>query len=178
MKAPERIKTARLLLRRPVRGDAEAIFARYAADPAVTRYLSWPRHRSVEDTLGFLAWSDGEWERWPAGPYLVFGADGTPLLGSTGLAFESTGRASTGYAFAQDAWAHGYATEALRAMVALARETGCERLEAVCHVDHAPSARVLEKCGFLLEGILRGHTVFPNLAPGVRCDVRVYAASL
>jgi ribosomal-protein-alanine N-acetyltransferase len=166
------------LLRRPVLGDAQAILARYAADPVVTRYLSWPRHRSIEDTRSFLEWSDGEWERWPAGPYLVFGADETALLGSTGLAFESPARASTGYAFAQDAWGQGFATEALRAVVELARQMGCERLEAICHVDHAPSAHVLEKCGFLLEGILPGHTVFPNLAPGVRCDVRAYAVRL
>jgi RimJ/RimL family protein N-acetyltransferase len=61
-RAPERIDTARLVLRRPVAGDAEAIFARYAADADVTRYLSFPRHVSVEETRAFLALSDVEWE--------------------------------------------------------------------------------------------------------------------
>ena len=47
------------------------MFARYAADPEVTRLLAWPRHRSVEDTERFLEWSEAEWRRWPVGPYLI-----------------------------------------------------------------------------------------------------------
>ncbi len=119
MKAPEVIETARLFLRKPVPGDAEAIFRRYAADPVVTRYLSWPTHRSVADTQAFLTWSDEEWDRWPAGPYLVFAREGElgALLGGTGLSFKSSSRAITGYVFARDAWEKGFATESLQAMV-------------------------------------------------------------
>jgi RimJ/RimL family protein N-acetyltransferase len=39
---PEILETARLLLRRPTPADAAVIFDRYAGDPLVTRYLSWP----------------------------------------------------------------------------------------------------------------------------------------
>lgn len=90
MKAPVRFETSRLLLMRPRLADARAIFERYAGDEDVTRYLSWPRHRSVSDTEGFLAFSDQEWQRWPAGPYLIWSRDEEQLLGSTGLAFEGT----------------------------------------------------------------------------------------
>ncbi|MFI4946852.1 MAG: GNAT family N-acetyltransferase, partial [Burkholderiales bacterium] len=38
------------MLRRPQPDDAETIFARYASDPEVTRYLSFPRHASLENT--------------------------------------------------------------------------------------------------------------------------------
>ena len=107
----ERLETERLVLRRPCADDAAAIFARYAADPEVTRYLSWRRHHSIEDTDIFIAFSDSEWERWGTGPYLTFSRADGMLLGSTGLAFESTTVASTGYVFARDAWGHGYATE-------------------------------------------------------------------
>src|SRR3974390_1278438 len=64
-KAPETMETDRLLLRRPRQSDAQAVFHRYASDHEVTRYLSWPTHRNVADTLAFLSWSDAEWERWP-----------------------------------------------------------------------------------------------------------------
>ncbi len=47
-RAPERIETERLVLRRPTLGDAQAVFTRYASDPAATRYMSFPTHRSVE----------------------------------------------------------------------------------------------------------------------------------
>jgi ribosomal-protein-alanine N-acetyltransferase len=176
MRGPETIETARLLLRRPRPSDADAVFRRYASDPVVTRFLSWPTHRSVADTLAFLSWSDSEWQRWPAGPYLVVARDGNPgaLLGSTGLSYKSPSRAVTGYVFAKDAWGHGYATESLQAMVELAQLTGVERLEAICHVDHRPSATVLEKCGFEKEEVKRDHFAFPNLAPQKRSDVFSY----
>ncbi len=180
MNAPETIETARLILRRPRPSDAQAVFDRYAADPAVTRYLSWPAHRSVADTLAFLSWSDEEWQRWPSGPYLVLARRGGParLLGSTGLKYKSPTRAETGYVFARDAWGQGFATEALEAMVELARRTGVERLEAICHVDHQVSANVLEKCGFQQEEVRREHFVFPNLAPQKKSDVVRYVRQL
>jgi len=170
----ERIETARLVLRKPGAADAEAMFSRYAGDPEVTRLLSWPTHRSVDDTRAFLALSDEEWRREAAGPYLIESREGGRLLGSTGLSFETPSRAVTGYVLARDAWGFGYATEALAGMVALAPELGVRRLYALCHPAHAASTRVLEKCGFAREGLLRRHSEFPNLQPGPS-DVLIYA---
>lgn len=161
-----RIETARLILRRPVPADAEAIFSRYASDPEVTRYLGWPRHQTVEHTRLFLGFSDAEWQRWPAGPYLIEPRDGGPLLGSTGLGFETPERASTGYVLAKDAWGQGYAAEALGAMVALARDVGVRRLYALCHPANPASIRVLKKCGFTRDPAAERSAEFPNLAPG------------
>lgn len=178
LKAPERIETARLVLQPPRTTDFEAIFARYASDPDVTRFLAWPRHRSLADTQAFLAFSEAEWGRWQAGPYLLRSrADGT-LLGSTGLAFETPYRASTGYVLARDAWGKGYATEALQAMVETARMVGIRRLYAICHTEHRASWRVLEKCGFLREGVLHRYTEFPKLVPDELSDVFCYALIL
>ncbi len=169
------LTTDRLFLRRPVAGDAEAIFERYASDPEVTRYLAWPTHRSVADTEAFLAFSDAEWARWPAGPFLIFSEADHQLLGSTGLGFEDLHLASTGYVLARSAWGQGYATEVTHVMVELAAALGVARLQATCHHAHTASRRVLEKTGFVSEGILRAHTVFPNLSETPQ-DVRVYAA--
>jgi RimJ/RimL family protein N-acetyltransferase len=175
VRAPLTIETPRLRLRRPVAADVARIFERYAADPAVTRFVGWPRHETLADTDGFLAFSDAEWDRWPAGPYLIESREDGTLLGGTGLGFESPSRASTGYVLAVDAWGHGYASEALQAMVRLAPALGVARLYALCHHEHRASARVLEKGGFDLEGLLRRHTVFPNLRPGRAEDVLCYA---
>lgn len=181
VKASETIETERLLLRRPKQSDAQAVFHRYASDREVTRYLSWPTHRSVADTLAFLAMSDEEWQRWPAGPYLVLTRDNVTndaLVGSTGLFYKSPTRAVTGYVFAKDAWGQGYATEALLAMVDVAQQTGVQRLEAICHAEHSPSANVLEKCGFTREEVHREHFVFPNLRPQKKSDVFSYVLCL
>lgn len=174
MQAPERLETARLILRRPRPADAPAIFGRYAGDPEVTRWLGWPRHTSIADTMGFLAFCEAEWTRAPAGPYLIEGRDGT-LLGSTGFGFEAPFRAMSGYLLAREAWGHGFATEALRAVTELAPRLGVIRLHAFCHVDHRASAHVLEKCGYAREGVLRRHTVFPNSGLAGPLDVLSYA---
>jgi RimJ/RimL family protein N-acetyltransferase len=96
------------------------------------------------------------------------------LVGSTGLFYKGTTRAVTGYVFAKDAWGQGYATEALLAMVNVAQQTGVQRLEAICHAEHTPSAHVLEKCGFTREEVRREHFAFPNLKPQKKSDVFSY----
>src|SRR5258708_35710678 len=113
-RAPAAIETDRLLLRRPRARDAQAVFARYAADPAVTRYLGWRTHRSVVDTQLFLVCCDAEWRHSGVGPYLIQSRQDGELLGSTALRLTSPQQAATGYLLAKDAWGRGYTTEALR----------------------------------------------------------------
>jgi ribosomal-protein-alanine N-acetyltransferase len=162
---PLRIETERLLLRKPVPEDAEAIFSRYASDIDATWYMSWPRHESITQTREFLQFSDAEWERWPAGPYVIESRAGRHLLGGTGLAFQSPETAVTGYILARDAWGFGYATEALGAIVVLAPQLRLTRVEAFCHPANHASLRVLEKCGFQFEERRKGVFEFPNASP-------------
>ena len=174
MKAPLQIETARLILRQPTMGDAAAIFERYASDPEVTKFLGWPRHRSIRDTEAFLGFSAQEWERWPAGPYLISLPADHRVLGSTGFGFQSVEEAVTGYVLARDAWGNGYATEALGAVIEVAARIGVTRLRAVCHPEHRPSRRVLEKCGFVRDDPATRRVEFPNLAPGVDQEALCY----
>lgn len=171
MKAPPLLRTERLLLRKPALADAEAIYRRYAADPEVTHYLSWPRHQSIDDSRAFIQFSDAQWRTQAAGPYLVESESGL-LLGGTGLELMSPEQAMTGYVLARDAWGMGYATEALRAMMNLARQLSLRQLRASCHAAHTPSQRVLEKCGFRR----KEHLVveLPNLLPGEPGDSWCY----
>jgi ribosomal-protein-alanine N-acetyltransferase len=142
--ATKEVMTARLLLRPPRLADAEAIFARYASLAEVTRYLSWPRHTSIEDTRAFVQFSQQQWRAHGCGPYLIWSRDGEGLLGSTGLMFESGERATAGYVLAPDAWGRGHATEALRAMIDVARSASFRERVAGCHVEHRASARAGE----------------------------------
>jgi [ribosomal protein S5]-alanine N-acetyltransferase len=171
------IHTARLRLRPPQISDVEAIFTRYSSDVAVTRYVGWPRHKTIEDTTRFLEFSTEQWSQWPIGPLLIEDRTTDLLLGSSGLAFESPAAASTGYVLAQDSWRKGYASEALAAMVTLARSLRLTRLYALCHADHQPSKRVLERNAFALEGLWSRHTVFPNLGIAEPQDVCCYSVN-
>jgi RimJ/RimL family protein N-acetyltransferase len=65
---PNEFTTARLVARPARVADAAEIFAAYAADPEVTRYLSWGHHATpatVEQFLGILenAWATGSGHR-------------------------------------------------------------------------------------------------------------------
>jgi [ribosomal protein S5]-alanine N-acetyltransferase len=170
----EPIVTSRLILRQPVARDAVSIFERYASDPEVTRFLGWPRHTKVSDTESFLMFSASEWARWPAGPLLIESRASGMLLGSTGLAFESSDRASTGYVLARDAWGFGFASEALAAVLKLPQVSMLTRLYALCHPSNTASIRVLERGGFRAEGTLRKPAAFPNLGDGAQ-DVACFA---
>ena len=167
------IQSARLRYRRPELSDSTEIFARYSADPDVTRYLGWPRHQSMADTHGFVRFSDSEWDRWPAGPLLIESKDTGQLLGSTGLMFESATSAAVGYVLAKDAWGHGFATETVTAMTTLAGSVGVTRVFALCHPQHRASARVLEKGHFLLNASFVP-AQFPNLESGDRGEALMY----
>ncbi len=95
MKAPAHVDTTRLTLRPPERADARQMFERYESDPDVTRFLGWPRHRTVDETEAFVRFSAAEWSRWPAGPYLITSRTDGQVLGSTGFGFRTPHEAVT-----------------------------------------------------------------------------------
>ncbi len=162
------------MLRAPRLDDAAAIFDRYAGHPEVTRYLSWPTHRSLEDTRAFL---EAAAERRAAGSDFVYLIErDSQIIGSTGLTFDAPHLAMTGYVLAKPAWRAGYASEALQAMVQLAFSLPqLVRVYAYCHASHARSERVLHRCGFAREGFLRRFGIFPNLSGATPQDVGLWA---
>lgn len=64
--------------------------------------------------------------------------------------------ASMGYCLVEAAWGHGYATEAARAVLQWAFDKlDLNRVQAQTDTRNEASARVLEKAGFVREGMLR-----------------------
>ena len=175
MEIADVIRTPRLLMRRPRRDDAQAVFTGWANDPVATRYLSWPTHESIADTIEFVGFCDEQWTRWPFGPLLIEDLETGVILGSSGLSFETDQRAEVGYVFATSAWGHGYDTEAVEALLVTARQMAPLSLYAHVHPDNVVSVRVLEKCGFAREGRVEPGKSFPNLRGNQLCDAVVYS---
>ena len=152
---PVRLETARLLLRPLRASDAKAIFD-YASDPKVARHVRFATHRSLADSRQFLRHVHDR-----RGKDCVWGIvtkETHRLIGTVGLLDCSADhrRAEIGYALHRDYWNQGIATEAVRAIVRHAlRKMALNRLEAGCYVGNPASQRVLEKCGFSFEGVLR-----------------------
>lgn len=174
LRAPEELDTGRLMLRKVSLEDAQSIFDSYAADPEVTRYLSWPTHKSIEDTVEFLIYAVAAWEEgsefvWTIQPKDLEAPVGTVSFG------RRDHRAHLGYVIARSEWGKGYITEAARALVDwVFKEPAIQRVEAICDGDNLASQRVLEKAGLDLEGTLRKWMVLPNLS-GTPRDVLMYS---
>ena len=69
------------------------------------------------------------------------------LIGSVGLARGDEG-VELGYWISRDHWGRGYATEATRAVLGLAKVLGHRRISAGHFLDNPASGRVLRKAGF------------------------------
>jgi ribosomal-protein-alanine N-acetyltransferase len=160
---PDRLETSRLILRPIARGDALAVFAGYAQDPEVARYLSWRPHRRLAETEAYVS-------RCLAAPptrlrtYALVGRGDGRLIGAFDLRRPEPHRIGYGYVLARSFWGRGLMTEALAEAVrwAMSQEE-IWRIGDVCDVDNLASARVMEKAGLAREGVLHRWLVHPNL---------------
>lgn len=139
-------RTERLLLRPGWLEDAPAL-ARAIGEEAVVRNLArapWPYRE--DDARGFLAQPID-----PTQPnFLIFArTEGAPrLVGGCGIAPAPDGVMEMGYWIARPYWGLGFATEAGRQLVRIARAMNLPRLTAGHFVDNPASGAVLRKLGF------------------------------
>lgn len=160
------LHTPRLTLRPLTPEDAPAMFANWANDPEVTRWLRWDPHPDVDFTRRLLtAWAElypnpdhYEWGVVETATGTLFGTiclmnpalgGGTPHSrwnnpGGTTLPWEP------GYCYGKAFWGKGYATEALQAVVDFwFGQVGGSEL-ACCHaIPNTASGHVMQKVGFV-----------------------------
>jgi RimJ/RimL family protein N-acetyltransferase len=144
-------RTDRLLLRPGWAEDAPALAAGIADEQIVRNLATAPWPYGLKEAEAFLASP-----RDPALPtFLLFArTSGDPeLVGSCGLGRRPSGAVELGYWIARAHWGKGYATEASRQLLEIARTLGLARLEASHFVDNPASGRVLEKLGFVPTGL-------------------------
>ena len=153
----KRIETERLILRRFAVDDADAMYRNWASDPAVTRYLTWQPHASVEDTRALLSdwvthYADGGYFEW------VIERKGVGPIGSIGVVSlcEETLVAELGYCIGRPWWGQGLMAEAVKVVVDfLFDEVGVKRVIAKHDVENPRSGCVMAKAGMHLEGVIR-----------------------
>ncbi|MBA3691238.1 MAG: GNAT family N-acetyltransferase [Actinobacteria bacterium] len=145
--------TERLLLRRSRAEDSETISA-YRSDPVVHRYQGWDRtdpegvRQAIEDMTGRAPGEPGGWVQ-----LTVEERASGRLIGDVGIspAEGEPGVIKIGYTTAPAFQGLGYATEAVRALVAYAFDTlGADLVRAYASAENAPSIRVAEKVGLRL----------------------------
>ena len=151
--APDPIKTTRLLLRRIVESDVDALFAIYG-DPATNTFNPAGPLREHSGAVVMLARWDDHWHAHGHGNWaLSLHESPDAVIGFGGLAFRqfSVGeRANLGYRFATTAWGRGLATEFCDAALRFGFEVlNLPEIWATVRENHQASRRVLEKSGLV-----------------------------
>ncbi|MDO4357417.1 MAG: GNAT family N-acetyltransferase [Clostridia bacterium] len=154
------IETPRLILRRFALDDAQAMYDNWASDPEVTKFLTWPTHRSPEITAELMKyWTDGyaraDQYQWA----ITLKENGGAPIGSIAVVShdDRIEKAEIGYCIGRAWWHQGIMTEALGAVVDfLFDEVGVRRVECRHDANNPNSGAVMKKCGLRYEGTLRG----------------------
>lgn len=167
-------RTERLLLRPGWPEDAPALHAGIG-EAAVIRNLArapWPY--ALQDAERFCRQGFGG-----ALPsfFILKRTQAEPeLIGGVGLGPDPAGGIELGYWIRSDEWGRGYATEAARAVVALARDSlRLPRIQAGHFTDNPASGRVLQKLGFRPAGAV---TMRYSVGRGGQASFAPYALPL
>lgn len=165
------IETRRLLLRRWVVEDAEALY-RYASDRRVSELALWPCHTSVEMSREVI-------ERFFApnpDTFAMVLKDMDEPIGCVGLVPSGdehhdieAGEREVGYWIGYPYWGYGLTTEAVEGLIGYCRDVlGLHSLLITTDARNVASQRVAEKCGFHFIG----NYVYDNV------DSKAYRLSL
>lgn len=138
-------RSERLLLRPIWPEDSQALAAGIGEEAIVRNLARAPWPYAIEDARSFAAL--------PAEPFhprfLVTRARDAAVLGCIGIEpAEHPGTVELGYWIARPHWGQGYATEAGRAVLAIAAALGHGEAVAAHFLDNPASGKVLRKLGF------------------------------
>jgi len=154
-----RLETKRLILRRMTLADAEDVFD-YCKDPEVFRYVGGKAHKTMADSENFIRDIEQKYSKKEILPWgLVYKKD-NKLIGDCVFLLwpNQPKRAECDYLLSKNYWNQGFMTEAVKELIRLGFEKLMfDRIQAMCEVANAASARVMEKAGMQFEGVLRNY---------------------
>ena len=152
------LETDRLILR-PFRAeDAQTMYDNWASDPEVTRFLSWPAYKGIEDARSILKIWLAEYQKPDFYQWAIVLKELDAPIGSISVvnSDDRVEMAEIGYCIGKNWWGRGIMPEAAKAVMAyLFEEVGIQRLEVGHDPDNSASGAVIRKCGFRYEGTLR-----------------------
>lgn len=165
----------RLILRRFVMDDAQAMYENWASDCEVTRFLMWPTHENVEDSRRILSDWTSQYEKddfyiWA----ITIKENGKDPIGSISVVDKNDRikMARIGYCIGRQWWNQGITSEAFKLIISyLFNEVQVNRIEAGHDPRNPVSGKVMRKCGLQYEGTQR-EAAWNN--QGI-CDSSIYA---
>jgi len=168
------LETERLILRRFTMEDDAAMFAHWANDPDVTRYLMWKPHDNIELTQQILAEWVASYEKLDYYQWGIEIKETGTLIGSIAAVIvkDDIEMVHIGYCIGKAWWRKGYTSEALTRLVQFYFEdVGLNRVESRHDPRNPNSGRVMKKAGLRYEGTMK-EADWNNQG---RCDAAYYA---
>lgn len=155
----QRIETDRLILRRYVIEDADAMYKNWASDSEVTKFLTWQPHSSVDVSRSIIVdwlkeYSDEKYYHWA----IVLKDNRNEPIGGISVVHmkEDISMVHIGYCLGRAWWRRGIMSEALKAVMDFMFDTvEVNRVEARHDPMNPNSGKVMQKCGMKYEGTLR-----------------------
>lgn len=170
------IETERLILRKANLSDVPHMYANWTSDSEVTQFLTWPAHRSVSDTEGFVnGFLLKNYDRLDFYEWVMELKEIAQAVGMISVVNidESIECLRVGYCLGRKWWNANIMTEALGAVIRfLFDEVKVNRIEAHHDVNNPVSGKVMAKCGMSYEGTMR--QAGKNNQPDY-CDLACYA---
>ena len=159
MKQFPELKTKRLTLRQIAEADAAEYYRSLSALPVTSTWSESVESQSAEKARNAIRTYNNYFDRTKTIiPWALAGKDGKVLGFVKLFSIQNRSKAEIGYWLAKPQWGKGLMTEALEAIVAFGfGPLGLHRIYATTHVDNQASQRVLERVGFMKEGVLRKH---------------------
>jgi RimJ/RimL family protein N-acetyltransferase len=152
-------ETSRLVLRLVEETDAGFIM-KLLNEPGWLQYIGDKGIRTIDDAKGYIL--DGPramYEREGFGLFLTERKEDHAPIGLCGLIKrEGLEDVDIGFAFLSDHQSQGYAFEAARATLDLAKDIGIKRVVAITTKDNESSSKLLKKLDMQLEG----YVTLPN----------------
>lgn len=134
------------------------MYENWASDDEVTRFLTWSSHRSVHETECVINQWTAAYNNTDTYNWIIVSRRTNEPVGSISVVNynASSEFADIGYCLGKYWWGIGFMTEALEAVMGyLFYRVGFNSLRACHAVKNPASGRVMEKCGFTLEGTMR-----------------------
>lgn len=167
------LETSRFVLRQAQHADADDLYQLYA-DQAVVQYMSFIPFTSVDEALDEMKWYERIFAEQSGLRWMIEDRETSKVIGTCGfLAYEQEHhRTELGYDLSSAYWGKGIMKEVASCIIQFGFEQmKLNKIEAKIEPDNQASIRLVEKLGFVQEGLLRQH----EYEHGAYVDLAIFA---
>jgi len=148
-------ETERCYLEKISQRHREDIFE-YASDGDTTRFMSWPPHKTRDNTDFFIDLCREQYEKGTELDFAIVLKENDKMIGSAGMVLDGPepGSREIGYIINKKYWGRGIVPEVSRYLMKMGfEELGLNSIYAHCDPDNKQSERVMQKLGMTYQGI-------------------------